>query len=68
MKKEPDERLLRVRYHIIVKYEIKYEDDDYPYHNKHVERGNKPVTMKDIPMEVDTKNISESSDESCQIV
>ena len=51
-KRELDERLLRVRDHIVEKYETEHEDDDY-YHNKLISTVNEPETMKDIPMEAD---------------
>ena len=37
-KREPDERLPRVRDHIVERYEIEHEDDDYTSHNRHIDR------------------------------
>merc|ERR1712238_56032 len=52
-KREPDERLLRVRDHIVEKYETEHEDDDYTSHNKLIAPGNEPETMEDVPIKVD---------------
>merc|ERR1712238_275140 len=52
-KREPNERLLRVRDHIVEKYETEHEDDDCTSHNKLIAPGNEPETMEDVPMEAD---------------
>merc|ERR1712238_164860 len=52
-KREPDERLLRVRDNIVEKYEIEHEDDDYKYHNKLIALVNEPKLTEDVPMEAD---------------
>ena len=52
-KREPDERLLRVRDHIVEKYVIEHEDDDYTSHNTLIAPGNETETMEDVPMEAD---------------
>merc|ERR1712238_313854 len=52
-KREPDERLPRVRDHIVERYKIEHEDDDYTSHNKLIAPGNEPETVEDVPMEVD---------------
>merc|ERR1711957_442840 len=48
-----DERLLRVRDHIVEKYVIEHEDDDYTSHNTLIAPGNETETMEDVPMEAD---------------
>ena len=52
-KRELDERLLRVRDHIVEKYVIEHEDDDYTSHNTLIAPGNETETMEDVPMEAD---------------
>merc|ERR1712238_195659 len=54
-KREPYYRLLRVRDHIVEKYETAHEDDDSTSHNKLIAPGNEPETMEDVPIKVDTK-------------
>ena len=54
-KRDLDERLLRIRDHIVEKYEIEHEDDDCTSHNKDIAPENEPDTMIDVPIKVDIK-------------